>query len=309
MIAQRALVTGSTGLVGRAVTARLQALGVDVMGVSRSPTSALAVKADLTHAPAAAGTLKRVLPNVVVHLAGSAAGDRRELHRANVVTTRNLMQAVVQMEPRPAVIVAGSAAEYGDPLTERVAEDHPLRPVTEYGRAKTEQSIVVQQIASGAGLRACIVRPFNIVSPDLPPTVALGNMRRQLMAGTTQLRTVRCGRLDVIRDFIPLEFVVDTIVRLLELDEWPSVLNVCSGLGIQLGDLLEAMASKLGVEVDAEIDPRLAAIAAAPCLVGDPTRLGLLGLQSQLDAAQLAALLVAPSRSPEGTSSPPRPEM
>ena len=295
MTGLRVLVTGSTGLVGRAVTARLQALGLDVTGVSRSRTSSLTVKADLTCAAATAGVLEGVLPSVVVHLAGSATGDRGELHRANVVTTRNLMQAVAHMELPPAMIVAGSAAEYGVPVTERIAEDHPLRPVTEYGRAKAEQSTVVQQTAAQAGLRACIVRPFNIVSRDLPATTALGNMRRQLLAGTTHPRTVRCGRLDVVRDFIPLEFVVDTIVRLLELYELPSILNVCSGVGIQLGDLLEAMASKLGVEVAAEIDPQLAAIPAAPSIVGDPTGLGLLGLRSELDASRLAALLVAPS--------------
>lgn len=275
--------------------ARLQALGVDVMGVSREPTSEATVKADLTHAPSAARTLERMMPSVVVHLAGSATGDRGELHRANVVTTRNLMQAVAQMQPPAAVIVSGSAAEYGDPVTERIAEDHPLRPLTEYGRVKAEQSTVVQRIAARAGLRTCILRPFNIVARDLPPTVALGNMRRQLLARTTHVRTVRCGRLDIVRDFIPLEFVVDTIVRLLELSDWPSVLNVCSGVGIGLGDLLEAMASELGVEVDAEVDPQLAAIPAAPCILGNPTRLGRLGLRSQLDAAHLAALLVAPT--------------
>ena len=185
-----------------------------------------------------------------MHLAGSAAGSRRELTRANVLATRNLMEAVVQMELPAAVIVFGSAAEYGNPLTERIAEDHPLRPVTEYGRAKAEQTSLARHIASVAGTRLCIVRPFNIVSSDLPRSVALGNMRRQLIAGATRRRTVRCGRLDVVRDFVSLQFVVHVLVRLLELPDWPAILNVCSGRGIQLGNLLEAMASVIGVELD-----------------------------------------------------------
>ena len=148
-----------------------------------------------------------------------------ELFRANVVATRNLFEAVAKLDPAPAVIVAGSAAEYGDPIADRVAEDHPTRPVTEYGRAKVQQSTVVQQIAGAAGLRFSIIRPFNIVSSELPATVALGNIRRQLLAASGPLRTVRCGRLDVVRDFIPLELVVDTVVRLLELEEWPPILE------------------------------------------------------------------------------------
>ena len=50
------------------------------------------------------------------------------------------------------------------------------------------------------------------------------------------------------------------------------MLNVCSGTGLALGDLVSAVASALGAEVDAQIDPELAAIAAAPRVVGDPDR-------------------------------------
>jgi GDP-4-dehydro-6-deoxy-D-mannose reductase len=291
-VTRRVLVTGATGLLGRALLARLQAQGADVVGISRSPAGDALVQADLTDAHQVVVTLERVAPTVVVHLAGSASAERTELWRANVVATRQLMQAVASMEPPPAVIVAGSAAEYGDPVSDRIGEDHPLRPVTEYGRTKAEQSTLVQDIASRAGLRACVIRPFNIVSPDLHASLALGNMRRQLLEGANRRRTVRCGRLDVIRDFIPLAFVTDTIVRLLELDEWPAILNVCSGVGVELGDLLDAMASELGVEVAVEVDPRLSAIPAAPRVVGDPTRLRGLGLESHADVDELAALLV-----------------
>ena len=249
MIGGRVLVTGSSGLIGRAVFARLNALGVDVTGVSRRNQSPGVLRADLTDERECCGSSGEGVAEVGGPSRRSCYRRREELYRANVVATQNLFEAVAKLDPAPSVIVAGSAAEYGDPIADRVAEDHPTRPVTEYGRAKVKQSTVVQQIAGAAGLRFSIIRPFNIVSSELPATVALGNIRRQLLAASGPLRTVQCGRLDVVRDFIPLELVVDTVVRLLELDEWPPILNVCSGVGIELGDLLEAMASALGVEV------------------------------------------------------------
>jgi GDP-4-dehydro-6-deoxy-D-mannose reductase len=286
------LVTGATGLLGRALLDRLHALGVDATGTSRAAGSAAAVRADLLDPDQVGSVLEQVAPAVVVHLVGSATGDARKLHLANVVTTRHLLEAIGRMSSPPAVLAAGSAAEYGDPVTDRVAEEHPLRPVTEYGRAKVEQSRLVLEHAARAGIRACVLRPFNIVSPDLPATLALGNMRTQLLAGTGGERHVRCGRLDVVRDYVPLDFVTDAFVRLLDLEEWPSALNVCSGVGIELRALLDAMASELGVDLVVDIDPRLAAMPAAPRFVGDPGRLRSLGLDSRADVAELAALMV-----------------
>jgi GDP-4-dehydro-6-deoxy-D-mannose reductase len=295
--AQKVLVTGSSGLIGRAVVARLRALGVDVTGVARRDQSAGMLRADLTDATEAAAMLEHVSPTAVLHLAGAATGDWNELHRANVLATRNLLEALVRLDSPSAVIVAGSAAEYGDPIAERIAEDHPTRPVTDYGRAKAEQSTVVQQVATAAGLRFCIIRPFNIVSSDLPPTVALGNIRRQLLTGSGRLRTIECGRLDVVRDFIPLELVVDTVARLIELDEWPQILNVCSGVGIELGDLLEAMASAVGVEVVVSVNPELAAIRAAATIIGDPSLLHSYGLSCEPTASTLARVMVGDAES------------
>jgi GDP-4-dehydro-6-deoxy-D-mannose reductase len=293
MTSRNVLVTGSNGLIGRAVVRRLRALEVDVIGVARRAVSSRGVvEADLTDATHATAVLKQISPSVIVHLAGAVTGDHGELYQANVVATRNLLEAVVKLDQAPAVIVAGSAAEYGDPITERVAEDHPTCPVTEYGRAKVEQSTVVRQIAGAAGLRFSIVRPFNIVSRELPATVALGNIRRQLLAASGPVRQVRCGRLDVVRDFIPLALVVETVVRLLELQEWPPILNVCSGVGIELGDLLEAMATALGVEVAVSPIAELAALPAAEKIIGDPSLLQSYDLWCEPTASSLARVMI-----------------
>jgi nucleoside-diphosphate-sugar epimerase len=111
------------------------------------------------------------------------------------------------------------------------------------------------------------------VSRHLPPSSALGNLRRQLVAGAGSVRRVRCGRLDVVRDFVPAPAVADAVLRLLRAPAPGQALNLCSGVGIELGAIFEAMARRLGVELDVVVDPELAALPAAPAVIGDPTAL------------------------------------
>ena len=143
------------------------------------------------------------------------------------------------------------------------------------------------------GLRLCVVRPFNVVSPALPETTALGNMRSQLVAQHTDVRTIRCGRLDVVRDFVPVKFVVDVLVGLLAVEPWPDVLNICTGVGIELGDLLLAMAAVVDADVDVSPVQELVEIAAPQRIIGDPALLGELGFECRPTPRSLAAAMLA----------------
>ena len=285
------LVTGSTGLIGAPLLSLLRDLGFEAHGAARTVTTdPLTHVADLSVAEDAVGLLARVSPAVVIHLAGGR--ERSILHESNATATLNLLEAAARLEPLPSVITAGSAAEYGEPADGVASESIPPRPVTEYGRAKLAASNVAREIAVRSGLRLCIVRPFNIVSPNLPATSALGNMRMQLLAGNEKHRVVRCGRLDVVRDFVPLGFVLEVLVRLLDLEQWPEVLNVCSGVGIELESVLHAMADELDVDVSTVPVPDLVAIPAADRIVGDATLLRRLGLICKPTARSLGSLLV-----------------
>ena len=289
----RVLVTGSAGLIGAPLLELLRGRSIEAHGVSRTAsTDSLTHRADLSVPEEAANLLARVKPSVIVHLAGGPERDLERLYESNVLTTVNLLQAAARLESPPAFITAGSAAEYGEPAGGLASESAPARPVTEYGRAKLAASALAQGLSASSGIRLCIVRPFNIVSPYLPSTTALGNMRAQLLAQTGTPRVVRCGKLDIVRDFVPLQFVVDVFSRLLDLDDWPRLLNACSGIGIELGSVLHAAAEFLDVEARVVPVPELMEIPAAAQIVGDASLLHRLGLHCEPTAASLARLLV-----------------
>jgi uncharacterized protein len=125
-------ITGSSGLIGTALTASLQADGHQVVRlVRRPPRGADEIRWD----PRAADAGNPVLAGVsaCVHLAGAGVGDHRwtaaykaEIRSSRVLATRALAAALVAASPRPATfIVASAIGWYGDTGGAPVTEDAP----------------------------------------------------------------------------------------------------------------------------------------------------------------------------------------
>src|SRR5580692_9533187 len=140
-------VTGSSGLVGTALTASLRADGHQVVRLVRRPPRAGGPGAanagaasdeatsEMRWDPRAADAGDPPLSGVdaVVHLAGAGVGDHRwtasykaEIRASRVLATRALASALAAAEPRPPVFVVASAIGwYGDTGGREVTEAAP----------------------------------------------------------------------------------------------------------------------------------------------------------------------------------------
>ena len=125
-------ITGSSGLIGSALTASLQADGHQVVRlVRRPPRAADEIRWDPHAADAGSPVLAGV--SACVHLAGAGVGDHRwtaaykaEIRSSRVLATRALATALVGLSPRPATFVVASAIGwYGDTGGGAVTEDAP----------------------------------------------------------------------------------------------------------------------------------------------------------------------------------------
>jgi len=293
------LVTGASGLLGRRVVPLLREQDWEVVTSGRhDPENPV----DVTHPGALTALVETIGPDVVVHLAGGVAKGDESTWELNLVPGIELLLASVR-SPRPfRLVLIGSAAEYGS-AGERVTEETATNPRSDYGRAKNVQTITAKR-AHEAGVEVLVLRPFNIVSPELPPTNALGNLRAQVMAyRTADPCIVRCGRLDVVRDFVTADFVVEVLARCLE--AWPKtpVLNVGSGQGIVLRDIFDAFGAELDMRLEYRPDPELVAIAAPDRMTADPTALeAATGLRCPVDPHLLALALIGPDGSAASVS-------
>jgi uncharacterized protein len=118
----RVTVTGATGGLGSALVAELRARGDQVTVLSRSPGRARerlgveAVEWDPTGGPAPAEALSG--RDGVVHLAGERVDQRwseeakRSIRESRTLGTRNLVAGLREADPRPGVLVSGSAVGY-----------------------------------------------------------------------------------------------------------------------------------------------------------------------------------------------------
>jgi uncharacterized protein len=125
-------ITGSSGLIGTALTASLQADGHQVVRlVRRPPRGADEIRWD----PRADDAGNPVLTGVsaCVHLAGAGVGDHRwtaaykaEIRSSRVLPTHALATALAGLSPRPeSFIVASAIGWYGDTGGAAVTEDAP----------------------------------------------------------------------------------------------------------------------------------------------------------------------------------------
>jgi uncharacterized protein (TIGR01777 family) len=110
-------ITGSTGLIGRALVRALRDEGLTVIKLVRRPATA---EDEIRWDPFGEmdeGALEGV--DGVVHLAGAGIGDhrwteayKRQVRDSRVEGTRTLARALARLSRRPAVFVSGSAVGY-----------------------------------------------------------------------------------------------------------------------------------------------------------------------------------------------------
>ena len=121
----RIAVTGATGTIGRALVRALLGRGDDVVALSRDPYRAASALGDgveavawpePTLAPAPIAGIRG--SDAVVNLMGAPVSQRwsraakRAIRDSRVIGTRNLVEALGEVEPRPWVLLSGSASGY-----------------------------------------------------------------------------------------------------------------------------------------------------------------------------------------------------
>lgn len=243
----RVLITGSSGLVGRALRAALRLRGIESDGL------------DLRGRGSEAGDIRdfnRVRRAVrdcdgIVHLAAVSRvvwGERDpELcWRTNVEGLHNVLGAAAAQARPPWILFASSREVYGQPDALPATEDTPLRPVNIYGRSKAEGERLMTE-ARRTGLRTAIIRLSNVYGSPLDhadrvvPAFAQAAVRGQAL---------RIDGADHTFDFTYIDDVTRGIADLVELlrsgSDAPPPIHFLTGQPTTLGQL-----ASLAIEVAA----------------------------------------------------------
>lgn len=223
-----ALVTGSSGFIGRRLVAKLQAQGHDVRALDRS-------RHDLTRPESLAGLCDGV--NVIYHLAAYAhinQADLTVLRDVNIGGTRHLVRAAINAGVPRMVYLSSILA---DPDVDQ--------PRTAYGNSKLQAEELLQQAHNAGELDGVILRPVNVYGPA---------MKGNLM---TLMRLIQRGvmpplpRFRAILSLVGVDDLCDAIIKagaIAPSREIP-ILEITDGQSYAIKDLEIAIRKALGKPV------------------------------------------------------------
>lgn len=241
-------------------------------------------------------------PEGLIHLAAlsspPACEANPELAQAiNVDGPRRMYREFLKRWPRCPIVHVSSGHVYR-PAAEPLSEDQQLEPINVYGATKLAGEAMAMELRD-AGHRITVVRPFNHTGPGQLPVFALPSFAMRLAALEAQGGgTLSVGRLDAVRDFLHVREVVRVYLDLLAHAGKVDLVNLCSGTGVVIGDLLDGLVQRFQGPIKVETEQaRLRGAADASVLVGSNRRLhDLLGYAPALDVDGLLDELAIDAR-------------
>ncbi len=296
----KALVTGAGGFVGQWLCRALLQRGWTVTGTTLgfAPEPGILTPAELmlmhwrginlrpgTDRRTLGSLLERERPDAIFHLAGisfvpAAGDDPIAALETNVGAAVRLVEALRAQRdaggPDATLLVIGSAEQYGrhDEAEMPLREGAECRPRTFYAATKCAQEHFALAAARHDGLRVVATRSFNHSGRGQASSFLLPALvERALAARAAPGAPVPIGNTGTVRDFLHVADVVEAYIALVERGRSGEVYNVCSGVGVTVGDVAAEVLARAGVDGPLAPDPSLQRPVDVPVLVGDNSKL------------------------------------
>lgn len=280
---KKVLVAGGAGYIGSHTCKALSAGGFLPMvydnlstGHRRFARWGPLVEGDLLDKEALTRAFAEHRPVAALHFAacayvGESVENPAKHYRNNIVGALHLLD-VARSAGKVPIVFSSTCAVYGEARTLPITEDAPLAPVSPYGRTKLTIEHALSDYGAAYGLRSVSLRYFNAGGCD--PDGEIGESRdpethlvpRAILAALGRLKELTIFGDDyptpdgtAIRDYIHVCDLADahvTAVRLLLAGGENAALNLGTGAGLSVREIIRAVERVMDLGVPCRLAPR-----------------------------------------------------
>ena len=240
------LVTGASGFIGRHCCVELSALGHEVHAVSSSIKSDRNIrwhKTNLLDSKQTAELVRNIKPKILLHLAWDVEPGKYWTSVKNYHWVKASLTLFEQFANAGGerIVVAGSCAEYDWGHKIYIEGITPLEPATLYGACKHALQLMLSSWANQNKISVAWGRIFSVYGPHEHHS----RLHYSVIQGLIREEKVICSNGGLIRDYLHVSDVAKAFV-LLTTSQFEGVVNVGSGSGIKLREIVENIEAKIG---------------------------------------------------------------
>jgi len=192
-------------------------------------------------------------------------------YRNNVVGTLNLVNEMIKNEVKD-LVFSSTAAIFGNPVTDKIDEDHPKAPINPYGQSKLMVENMLRDICAAYDFNTTCFRYFNaagahesgeIGEAHDPETHLIPNILKSALSGGNELKVFGddYGTHDgtCVRDYVHVTDLAQAhllgLAHMKE-DKGFSAFNLGNGSGFSVLDVIKSCEGVLGNPIRYKMDLR-----------------------------------------------------
>jgi nucleoside-diphosphate-sugar epimerase len=270
---KKVLITGIDGFTGVYLEDLLTKAGYDVYGLVYPKSSRKThLVCNIAVLQEVVTVFKSVKPDYVIHLAGISFvphSNVKQMYDINFFGSLNILDALLETGATPdKIVLASSSNVYGNPEVKVIDETTCPVPVSHYANSKLAMEFMARTYFDR--LNILITRPFNYTGIGQGIQFLIPKIVTHFKDGKKE---IELGNLDVVRDFSDVRVVAETYQKLMECQATAEIVNICSGKGVSLLEIIDTMNSMAGYEIKTVKNPLFVRINEVKSLIGSTKKI------------------------------------
>lgn len=270
----RVLVTGANGFVGRHLVELLSRqpdieiyAGVhrrdEVANDMEENYSLSVIPFELGEEVSIRDLVHHAKPDQTYHLAGISKTfgvSTEDYFRINSLGTYHLGKHLLDTcGTNTRMLFISSASVYGSKSHGLLSESDPIKPSSEYGSSKASAESFLWPLLA-KGLDVVVARPFNHTGLGQTRGFVCADLVYRLKESISitndgDIPRMKVGKLHTVRDFLDVRDVVNAYNLIMKINESGIVINVSSGKGISVEEILYKLVHKVALISDIHLLP------------------------------------------------------